>query len=482
MLAPNTRRLAAHIAVAVTQTPLRAAMFSQSKMPYEACFKARTLKFCVEHGRAIRLTGRLREWEMNTGGSALVFDKAEWKKYGVNLAPCLFGMTLVAVHAYALGVMIAPLEEEFGWSRAEISAGPLVTSVTALLLAVFGGKAVDKFGPRKVALVGVPFYSAALALIAAAGPNILSWLALYALLAAALVLIYPSVWSAAIVQRFVNNRGLALAIVLSGTGIASAVVPFLAASLIEAYGWRGAYIGMGALAFIIQFPLVYFMFARQEPPRQAQANEAHKPKRTGTAGDLLSPKFIRLSIAGIFYTLGATGVGINAVPILMDEGFAMIDAAKVAGLIGIGTITGRLAGGFLLDRIDGRFVAVGCAMGALAAAAIFLSTHDSVLAASIACVLLGFTAGAEFDACAYLISRHFVQNQFATLFALLGAMFGFISGIAPFVANSVYEVFGNYDALLWAIIPMFVISGGLFLSLGRYPDLEVRESIQPAIA
>ena len=101
---------------------------------------------------------------MSTSRSAEnVFDKAEWSSYGVNIPAALFGMTLVAVHAYALGVVIAPLEEEFGWSRAEISAGPLVTSVTALLLAVFGGRAVDKFGPRKVALVGVPFILASLA-------------------------------------------------------------------------------------------------------------------------------------------------------------------------------------------------------------------------------------------------------------------------------------------------------------------------------
>jgi MFS family permease len=409
---------------------------------------------------------------MNASGAKQVFDWQEWRQYGGNIVPCLFGMALVAVHAYALGVVMAPLEQEFGWSRAEIAAGPLVTSVTALLLAVFGGRAVDKFGPRKIALAGVPLYSLALALIATAGPSLLSWLALYALLAVGLVMIYPSVWSAAIVQRFVKNRGLALAVVLSGTGIASAIVPFLGASLIEAYGWRGAYIGMGSLAFLIQFPLVYFLFARSEPAKQAKDREVHKPHRTGTAGDLLSSKFIRLSIAGVIYTLGATGVGINAVPILMEEGFTLIDAAKVAGLIGVGTISGRLVGGFLLDHVDGRFVALGCALGAMSAAAIFLGTDQAIVAASIACVLLGFTAGAEFDACAYLISRHFSQNQFATLFAMLSAMFGFISGIAPFVANVAYEVFGDYDVLLWAIMPMFLVSGVLFLSLGRYPNLD----------
>lgn len=419
---------------------------------------------------------------MDTRTAPRVFDKVEWKRYGINLPPCLFGMTLVAVHAYALGVVIEPLEQEFGWSRAEISAGPLVTSIAALLLAAFAGRAVDTYGPRKVALIGVPVYCAALAMIAIAGPGIVSWLALYALLAVGLVLIYPSVWSAAIVQRFVNNRGLALAIVLSGTGLASAFVPYLTASLIEAYGWRGAYIGLGSLAFLIQFPLVYFLFARQSVPETVLAREAHKPRRTGKAGDLLSPKFVRLAIAGILYSLGATGVGINAVPILMDEGFTLIDAAKIAGLIGIGTIIGRAAGGFLLDRIDGRFVAVGCALGATIAAAIFLTTDQSAMAASIACVLLGFTAGAEFDACAYLTSRHFAQDQFATLFAMLGALFGFTSGIAPFAANAIYEIFGDYDVLLWTIMPMFLISTILFLSLGRYPDRQASARAAEAVA
>ena len=69
-----------------------------------------------------------------------IIDIKEWRQYGFNVVPAVMGMTLVAVHAYALGVMIEPLETEFGWSRAEISAGPLVTSVVALVLAVLGGK------------------------------------------------------------------------------------------------------------------------------------------------------------------------------------------------------------------------------------------------------------------------------------------------------------------------------------------------------
>ena len=415
---------------------------------------------------------------MNT--KSHVIDMQEWRSYGANLPPAVLGMTLVAVHPYALGVMMAPLEQEFGWSRAEISAGPLVTSIVAMLLAVFGGKAVGHFGPRKVALIGVPFFAAALALISTAGPNIISWLALYALLAVALICIYPSVWTAAIAQRFEKNRGLALAVVLSGTGIASATVPYLGANLIENFGWRGAYLGLGALSFVIVFPLVFLLFAKDTPPERPADQKLAKVRPEGTLAELLSPKFIRLAIAGVIYSLGATGLGINAVPILMDEGFSLIAAAEVAGLIGIGTIAGRIIGGFLLDRIDGRYVAMGCAVGALSAAIIFLATDQSTLAAAIACLMLGLTAGAEYDACAYLTTRHFAPRNFAPLFGLLGGLFGFTSGIAPFIANTFYGIFGNYDAVLWGIIPLFLIASLLFLSLGRYPDI-IADSVQSPV-
>lgn len=407
---------------------------------------------------------------MSSDDKKQILDFLEWRRFGGNLPPAVFGMTLVAVHAYALGVVIEPLEQEFGWSRAEISAGPLVTSLVTLLLAVFGGMLVDRFGPRKIALIGVPFYAAALALISIAGPGIASWLMLYALLGVALICIYPSVWTVAIAQRFQKNRGLALAVVLSGTGIASAIVPYLGANLIEAYGWRGAYIGMGALSFIFVFPLVLFLFAKETPPEHLAELKLAKARPAGTMAELVSPKFIRLAIGGVIYSLGATGLGINAVPVLMDEGFSLIDAAEIAGLVGIGTIIGRIVGGMLLDWIDGRFVAMGCAIGALSAASIFLATEQSTLAAAIACLMLGLTAGAEYDACAYLTTRHFSPHHFAALFGLLGGLFGFTAGIAPFIANTVYEIFGNYDGILWAVIPMFAISSVMFLSLGRYPD------------
>ena len=409
---------------------------------------------------------------MTSNTAAGLIDREEWRKYGLNLPACILGMMLVAVHPYALGVMIGPLEEEFGWSRSQISAGPLVTSVTALLLAAFAGRITDRIGPRKVARVGVPLFACALAAISLAGPSIYSWLGLYALLALALLCIYPSVWTAAIAVRFDRNRGLALALALSGTGIASAVVPLIGAKLIEAYGWRGAYIGLGALSFLTVFPLVALYFARDKvpPPARIDALEARIP--AGKLGEFRTGKFFRMALAFLLYSVAATGLGINAVPVLMENGFDLVGAAAVVSWIGLGTIAGRLLGGVLLDRIDGRYVAIGCGFFAMGSVAILLLVANSALSASIACVLLGLAAGAEYDAAAYLTTRHFSRRNFASLFAVLGGLAGLGSGIAPLIANIVYDVTQSYDLMLLGLFPMFAVASVLFLSLGRYPELD----------
>lgn len=412
-----------------------------------------------------------------------VIDLAEWKAHGLLIPVSLFGMALVALHPYSLGVMFAPLEAEFGWSRSEIATGPLITALTTLLLAPVGGRAVDRYGPRRIAMIGLPLFSAAVAMISLAGPNILSWWALYGLLAGALVLIYPSVWTAAVVRRFSRNRGLALAITLSGTGVAAAVFPVIAANLVTTFGWRGAYIGLGIISFVVVFPLVVLFFDRSEIPAMAQPEATRAMADGKPKGELTAPKFVRLAAAAFVYSLCITVLGINAVPILMEDGFDLIVAAEVAGLLGIGTIVGRLLGGLLLDRIDARFVACGSGLGAVVAVSILLGFEQSTMAASLACFSLGLAAGAEFDACAYLCTRHFDPRNFAALFGTIGGLSGAASGVAPLLASAVYDRLGSYDPVLIGMIPVLIIACLLFLSLGRYPgDLEPAEQSAPQIA
>lgn len=406
-----------------------------------------------------------------------VFAREEWRDHGHIIPACIAGMMLVAIHNYTLGVMIHPLEQEFGWSRAQISIGPLMPSLAAVVMAPVVGLAVDRYGPRRIALFGVPFFSGALALLSTAS-DIVSWWGLYALLGVATMFIFPMVWTSAISARFNRNRGLALAIALAGTGISAALMPVVATWLLDEQGWRGAYVSIGILCFAVAFPLVFFLFDRHDQRRPLpNASFAVVADRTAARAQMVSKRFMLLALAAAVFSLALCALTTNAVPVLLAEGFDAMTAATIAGVIGIGTITGRIAGGFLLDRFDGRYVAALSVVAPTITAAILLGTQGSQEGATVACLLLGLAAGAEYDACAYLTARYFGTQNFGALFGLIAGIVLFTNGVAPALSNHVYDLVKTYDPVLWALMPMFALAAVLFLALGKYPEQAPQEPV-----
>lgn len=390
------------------------------------------------------------------------------------LPPCLFGITLCAVHGYSLGVMIPPLEREFGWARAEISGGMLIIAMVALVGAPMVGNAVDRVGPRRIALFGTLFFCATLAMLSTATSNVFTWWGLWALLAIGNMFVLPTVWTQAINGYFDRNRGTALALALCGTGIAGAFVPSLTNWLIEHYGWRNAYIGLGLLGALVTFPLTYALFRPREAGKPLDADApASAPTLVGKGVSvregLRMPSFLKLAGAIILFSVALCALTTNAVPVLISRGMTPTTAAGLAGLLGIGSVIGRLAGGLLLDRFDAAKVAAASVVMPVIAVLLLLY-FPSDLAAGAACLIVGLSVGTEVDCCAYLAARHFGLKSFGTLFGAMNGMMLFGNGLAPVMANYVYDVTKTYEPVLWFQIPACLITALLFLWLGPYPD------------
>lgn len=406
-----------------------------------------------------------------TGPGAL----AEWKAHGAVLLPCTAGISLVAAHGHSLGVMIRPLELAFGWPRAQISAGFMVISIVALLLGPVVGRAVDRFGPRPIALVGVPAYCIALSLLGLAGPSILSWWALWFVLALAVMTILPVVWVAILNQHFRRSRGLAMAVALSGTGVAAALFPMLVNALLESFGWRTAYALFAAVCFLLAYPLVLFLFREGRAPKAATADPAPADPRAGRSAarrQMRSARFLKLAGASFVFAVASCVLTNNMVPVLLGEGLSPATAAATAGLLGLGSIAGRLGGGILLDRYDANLVAAASMVMPVVPTAILLATDGSQAWAAVACVLLGLSVGAEFDTTAYLTARHFGNRTFGSLFGTINGLLLFGAGLGPVLANLAYDAGGSYDPVLIALLPLFVATGAVLLLLGAYRHLD----------
>lgn len=404
---------------------------------------------------------------------------AEWRQHWLVVLAAGFGISLATVHLYSTGVMLAPIEQEFGWSRAQISSGMLVASVFGVVFSPFMGFAIDRFGPRRIAIIGTILLSCALASLSFATSDIRSWWMLWTFVATATLFTKPTVWAAGVSSLFASGRGLALSVTFAGSGIGSALTPLLAYHLIEHFGWRGAYIGLACFWGGIAIPLTFLLFVSAKDLHRRRGETESRPllalEGLSPREGLTSPVYIRLALAAVALSLAATAVISNVVPILTSTGLTRESAATIASAVGISTVVGRLSGGYFLDRFNAGRVAAICAALPIASCLLLLISPGDAIVSLVAVSILGFAFGAEYDSVGYLASRLFGMRSFGVLFGTIIGLLAFVAGIGPMLANHVYDVTGSYVLVLWGFIPCALLSSLLFLTLGPYPDFETAD-------
>lgn len=401
---------------------------------------------------------------------------AEWRGNWTLVLAALGGMMLSALATGSIGVMMEPLEQEFGWSRTEIASGPALVSLVAMALATGVGLAIDRIGARKMGIAAAVLMCGAIALMSTTSAALWHWLTLWALVGLAAAAM-PTVWLVPISGSFSASRGLALAVALSGTGLTNALVPIVTHSLVESHGWRVAYLGIAALWAACILPLVIVFFRGSSPVRRAGAapaagagaGAAELPGYTAREG-FRSATFWKLALAAFLGTVAGVALVINLFPVLVSTGIDKGKAAQIAGLMGIATISGRLFGGWLMDRVSAAVIAALAALLAAALPAALLLAPGSATAATIGIALYGLVGGAKIPAIAYLTSRHLGARAFGTLYGAINSGIALSVAIGPLAANIVYDATKSYDLVMWAAVPGLIVAAVLYLSLGSYPD------------
>lgn len=382
-------------------------------------------------------------------------------------------MALSTLLSYSLGIFIEPLQKEFGWSRADVTSGQIISAAMAIVFGPVVGSMIDRVGPRRIGICACFAMCLATALLSMAGPSLDLWRGLWVVVAVAVVMIQPTVWTSAITHLFTAGRGLALAVTLCGSGIASLITPPLTYMLIEYYGWRTAFILLPLIWGCLVIPIVGILF---RTPRDRLPAARDRSLSTGqTAGqvirsEVLTIRFACLAAAGLAFAAVVVTLAVSVVPLLSDYGLTRGEAAALASLIGIAAIAGRLAIGLLLDRVTARYIAALCACLPMVGASLLLAGSGSAPMAVAAVLVFGLSLGAELDILAYLTSRYFSQAHFGFLFGIMGGLLTLAGGAGPVVINAVYDATGSYRLALMAAVPICLTAALLFLSLGPIPQ------------
>lgn len=373
----------------------------------------------------------------------------------------MLGMTGCATFSYSSGVLMEPVTRELGWSRTEFASAFVLQMLAGLVILPVTGLLADRFGPRRIALIGIVPFVACLGLLGVVGQPLWQWWALCLLSAVAQGLITQTIWVAAVVGSFQAARGLAMAITLAGLALGSVIWPLAAAYFIEHLGWRLTYLALGLCWGAVIAPLA-FLFLR-DPPASRPKGQVRQADRSAYRKTIASPAFAGLIVAGGLYTCGSNAVVMSMVPVLKDKGFGLAEAAGLASAIGIAAITGRFLLGYLLDRLPTRPLAVFAFLLPCPAALLLLNADGSASTALAGCIVLGFASGAEGDVIGYVAARRFGATVFASAYAIFTAILAVCASLGPLLAGITFDAFHSYDMLLTVLIPM-VASGAAIMA------------------
>ena len=396
---------------------------------------------------------------------------AEFRRGGAVLFAAALGTAFGAspIPFNSAGPFTKPLADEFGWGRGDIQLALFWFTLAVVFTVPLVGGLADRIGVRKVAIGTLALFGVTYAALALTPASLFAFYLLWVLMGALGGGSTPVTWTRAINAWFVHNRGLALALTLMGTGVTAAFLPSVATWLIEHHGWRKAFLGIALLPLLVALPVVVWLF--REPEEPGATSPVTPVTRTGASvGQALRDyRFWVIAGAILCVSIGVGGSIPNFQPLLMDRGFQPQEAARFAGVIGVSVIVGRLVTGFLIDRYWAPLVTLPLLALPALACALLAQPQVPAAAAILSAMLIGLAAGAETDLLAYLTARYFGLAHYGRLYGLQYSVFGFASGISPFLFGKVFDVTGSYQPILYVAAVLFVLGACVLLTLGRYP-------------
>ncbi len=382
---------------------------------------------------------------------------AEWRRNWQLPLIGMLGMTGPSALAYSNGVFMEPVTKALGWTNAQFSSLLVIQMLIGLVIGPLAGRMVDRFGPRRMALVGTLPFAIALGMLGLANGAMWQWWLLGALYVPLAMGVHPATWVTATMSGFQTSRGLALSVVLAGISLSNMLWPVIAAGLIGSVGWRLAFPAMAAGWAIIVFPLVVCFF------RPVHATEWEGKARDRSADPAIGPvlrsrTFLCLMMAGGLFALVQFGINVHFVQISRSQGLELTTAAWIAGLIGLFAIIGRVGGGYLLDHVPTRPLAAVAFGLPLLVIALLASADGSLPMLITAAILLGISGGAETDVITYVSSRTIDRRIFGTIYAFIQAGLAILAAMGPLIASRILDDTGGYDGFYALAVPILLVS------------------------
>ncbi len=393
------------------------------------------MKKSSPYNRSGALT-KIKEEALNSSGSG----------YGWVVVAAAFTLMFVGFGAaYSFAAFFTAFEAEFGASRGHIALVFSVAAFAWFLLGAPGGVAADRFGPRRVALVGVACLAGALALASLAGSVTVLYVTYSIGIGVGVGLVYvPSV--GAVQPWFGANRAFASGLAVAGIGAGNIAGPLLAAWWIERLGWRGACLALSLFVLVLGGAAAAAIRKKPAERKQEAHGTALRPALRTSAFWLLYASLV-LSCIGLFVPMVHLG------PYAQDVGLSAAQGVTLVSLIGLGSLVGRFTVGGFADRL-GRQPSLAAMYFGLGAMLLVWLAAESYWLLALFAVVFGMCYGAYVALLPTIVMDLYGARAVSGILGFLYTGAGVGTLLGPWLAGAAYDALGAYD------VP--IVAGALF--------------------
>lgn len=401
--------------------------------------------------------------------------------------------TLIAAAAFrsTTGVMLEPLEAEFGWSRSTTAGAVSLNLLFYGLTAPFAATLIERFSMRRIVALALSLVAIGSSLTIAIGQPwhlYLLWGVFIGFGTGCLALVFGN----AVANRwFAQNRGLVTGIFSAAYATGSLVFLPLFGWLIENQGWRNVSLIIGGLAALI-VPLV-LLFFRDRPsevgllPYGATVEPDYGPAAPASALGAIKV-LLEATRSGAFWVLAGTFfvcgwstnglIGTHFIPAAHDHGMPTTTATSLLAIVGIFDLIGTIASGWLTDRVNSMYLLVAY----YGFRGLALLTVPAVLGPNIELPLLFFIVFYGLDWIATVPPTVQLCREYFGL-AKSGIVYGWVfashmigAGIAAAFAGWIRDSQGAYTIAWYTAAVLCLVAAASMFLLKRFPTLKQQES------
>lgn len=366
---------------------------------------------------------------------------------------------VVGISVWGLPFYYDFMVQQFGWTRAQVTSGnALGKLVVGPIFGFLAGWIVDRFGPRRLMMIGILMAGAALV-----GLGSISSLGLfyffYLFNALGYVCGGPLPNQVLLTEWFDRSRGKAMGFAYLGIGIGGATVPWIAHALAQHFGWQASLRILGLLIVAVSLPLVLLL---KELPSKTPVVSATSPSPMAA---FKRSSFYLLTLGSMCSIAAVSGTQQNLKLFLsLDRHFTQRDAAGVLSLVLAFSIAGRLLIGWLADRFSKKYVMLLTYL--LVAAGIplmFLGT--SRLTLYISGAIFGIGLGGDYMIIPLITADIFGIEILGRLLGVILTAGGIADAVAPWLIGRLRDSSGDYRESCFVLVGFALLGGIAVLGL-----------------